>query len=425
MYKGVGSKEIVVKMGKAGPIGYLGTGGVPLAQVEESIRFIQKELHRGEAYGMNLLCNLQDPQIEDETVDLFLQYGVRNIEAAAYMQMTPSLIRFRLKGIHRNADGEIIVPNKVMAKLSRPEVADLFMSPAPESILQKLVQAGKLTSEEAALGREIPVAENICVEADSGGHTDQGVASTLLPAIMALRNEKMKKHGYQKRVRVGAAGGIGTPEAAAAAFIMGADFILTGSINQCTVEAGTSDAVKNMLQEINVQDTDYAPAGDMFEMGARIQVLRKGVFFPARANKLYDLYIHHNSLDEIDEKTRKQIQEKYFRRSFESIWEETKDYWLKRNPEEVAKAEKSPKHKMALIFRWYFGYSTFLALQGDEEHKVDYQVHCGPALGAFNQWVKGTGLENWRNRHVDEIAKKLMEETAALLNERFQRFQQG
>ena len=60
-------------------------------------------------------------------------------------------------------------------------------------------------------------------------------------------------------IRVGAAGGIGAPEAAAAAFVMGADFVLTGSINQCTVEAGMSDAVKDLLLEINVQDTGYAP----------------------------------------------------------------------------------------------------------------------------------------------------------------------
>src|SRR6185295_12181791 len=117
-------------------------------------------------------------------------------------------------------------------------------------------------------------------------------------------------------IHVGAAGGIGTPQAAAAALIMGADFILTGSINQCTVEAGTSDAVKDLLQELNVQDTDYAPAGDMFEIGARIQVARRGLFFPARANKLYELYQRHGSLDEIDPKTRQQIQDRYFKRSF-------------------------------------------------------------------------------------------------------------
>ena len=93
---------------------------------------------------------------------------------------------------------------------------------------------------------------------------------------------------------------------------MGADFVLTGSINQCTVEAGNSDAVKDLLQDINVQDTDYAPAGDMFEIGARVQVLKKGVLFPARANKLYRLYTQYDSLNDIPEKTIVQLERKLF-----------------------------------------------------------------------------------------------------------------
>ena len=34
------------------------------------------------------------------------------------------------------------------------------------------------------LSEQIPMAHDICVEADSGGHTDQGVASALMPAML-------------------------------------------------------------------------------------------------------------------------------------------------------------------------------------------------------------------------------------------------
>jgi trans-AT polyketide synthase/acyltransferase/oxidoreductase domain-containing protein len=295
-------------------------------------------------------------------------------------------------------------------------VAQTFLSPVPEYILAKMLQENRITRDEADMLKEVPVADDITVEADSGGHTDQGMPYVLMPAMLKLRDEMMNKYGYRKKIRIGAAGGIGTPESAAAAFVMGADYIVTGSINQCTVEANTSDAVKDLLQQMNVQDTDYAPAGDMFEIGARVQVLKKGLFFPARANKLYDLYRQFNSLEEIDEKTRKMIQEKYCHRSFEEIYQEVKAYYP---PQEIAKAEQNPKRKMAMIFKWYFARSTQLALSGNPEYKVDYQIHCGPALGAFNQWVKGTPLEDWRNRHVDEIGIKLLKETAELLQQRF------
>lgn len=417
MYRGVASKEMVVRMGQAGMMGFYGTAGLELDQIGDAIKYIQKELAQGQPYGLNLVHNLYDPETEEKTVDLFLAHGVKNIEAAAFLSITPALVKYHAKGLMRGQRGKVIVQNRIIAKVSRPEVAEAFLSPSPERILDKLAADNKITAEEAELARGIPVADGICIEADSGGHTDGGVAYALMPAMLKLRDEMMKKYKYQKEVRVGAAGGIGTPEAAAAAFILGADFILTGSINQCTVEAGTSDAVKDLLQQMNVQDTEYAPAGDMFELGAKVQVLRKGLFFPARANKLYDLYRQYNSLDEIDEKTRKQIQERYFKRSFEEVYEEVKSYISDR---EIEDAERNPKHKMALIFKWYFGHSTRLALTGSEDFKVDYQVHCGPALGAFNQWVKGTELEDWRNRHVDEIGKKLMIETAELLNHRIQ-----
>lgn len=412
MYRGIASKEMVVKMGRAGMMGYLGTGGLGLDQIEESIKYIQNELKNGEAYGMNLLSFF----IEDQVVELYLKNHIKNIEAAAYIQVTPALVRYRLKGLYRDSDDNICSNHKIMAKLSRPEVAEEFLSPAPERLINKLLDEKKITGEEAELSKHIAMADDICVEADSGGHSDGGVAYALMPAMLRLRDDMMKKYNYTKRIRVGAAGGIGTPEAAAAAFILGADFILTGSINQCTVEAGTSDAVKNLLQDINVQDTAYAPAGDMFESGARVQVLKKGVFFPMRANKLYDLYRQYNSLEEIDDKTKKQIQEKYFKRSFDDIFEEVKNYYPALDIENAAKSEKS---KMSIIFRWYFDYSTDLALKGKVENIVDFQVMCGPALGAFNQWVKGTKLESWRNRHVDQIGLKIMHATAEVLNRRF------
>lgn len=416
MHRGIASKEMVVKIGKAGMMGFFGTGGLKLQQIEEAIQYIQKELTDEQAYGMNLFYNLNNLEKEEKTIDLFLSYGVRNIEVASFLNITPAIVKYRSKGLKRDKSGKVITHNKIIAKVSRPEVAKVFLSPAPEQILAKLLEEKKITPEEAILAKEIPMADDICTEADSGGHTDGAVAYTLMPAIINLRDAMMEKYKYHKKVRVGAAGGIGTPEAAAAAFILGADFILTGSINQCTVEAATSDIVKDLLQQMNVQDTAYAPDGDMLELGTKIQVLKKGLFFPARANKLYDLYRLYNSLDEIDEYTKTQIQEKYFKCSFEQVYEKVKSYY---SSKEIDKAERNPKHKMALIFRWYFSYTTQIALSGNEDCKVDYQVQCGPALGAYNQWVKGTDLENWRKRYVDEIGINIMHETADLLNYRF------
>jgi trans-AT polyketide synthase, acyltransferase and oxidoreductase domains len=422
MYRGIASAALVVRMGKAGFMGFFGTGGMSLKEIESRIQQIQGELSNGEPYGLNLLANYITPAVEMETVKLYLKYNVHVVEAAAFMQMTPALVLYRVKGLRKNTEDVVICENKILAKVSRPEVAEVFMSPPPAHVLQQLLNEGFITAEQVELARNIPMSHDICVEADSGGHTDGGIPSVLFPAMLQLKKEMSKKYTYKQPICMGLAGGIGTPEAAAAAFVMGADFILTGSINQCTVEAGISDEVKKLLQDINVQDTEYAPAGDMFEIGAKVQVLKKGVFFPARANKLYALYTHYNSLDEIPEKTRKQIEGNYFKKSFTDVWNETKSYLQKQGQLlDIEKAEAVPKHKMALVFRWYFSYTSKLSFAGTEDDRVNYQVHTGPALGAFNQWIKGTSLENWGNRHADEIGKKLLTETANYLNNSFER----
>ncbi len=55
MYKGIASQELVVPMGKAGLMGFWGTGGLDLREIETSIRYIKTHLVGGEPYGMNLL----------------------------------------------------------------------------------------------------------------------------------------------------------------------------------------------------------------------------------------------------------------------------------------------------------------------------------------------------------------------------------
>ena len=415
MCRGISSGKLVVRMGKAGLISFFGTGGLALTQIRENIRSIQEQLGSGQPYGMNVLANPTDSAAEENIFHLFLKYGIKNIEVSGYLQVTPPLVMYRARGLKPGANGRISTVHKIMAKVSRPEVAEKFLSPAPGGILKKLVAENNITRQEADLAGRVPIADDLCVTADSAGYTDREVAYALLPAMMTLRDEIMVRYGYTKRVRIGAAGGIGTPAAAAAAFILGADFILTGSINQCSVEAGTSPVVKDLLQQMNIQDTDYVPAMDMFEMGARAQVLRRGLFFPARAKKLYELYCQYNSLDEIKTGIKQTLQEKYFKRSFEDIYAEARSLYP---PREIEKAEKNPRHKMALIFKWYLEHALQLALEGNAAHKLDYQVFCGPALGAFNQWVKGTVLEDWHSRHVEVIAEKLMQETAELLNQR-------
>ncbi|PJN02053.1 [acyl-carrier-protein] S-malonyltransferase [Streptomyces sp. CB01201] len=416
MFRGVASVELVARMGLSGLMGYLGAGGLPLSRVEEAVAQLARTPHLDGRYGVNVLHDMSDPGAEEALVSLLLRQGVRHIEAAAFTTVTPALVRFRFRGAHRGPDGAPVAVRTVLAKCSRPEVAQSFLSPPPQGVLARLVAEGGLSETEAAVARELPVAGDICVEADSAGHTDGGVSLALVPVMTALRDRLTARHSYPRRPRVGASGGLGTPQAVAAAFVLGADFVVTGSVNQCSPQAGTSDAVKDLLATLGVQDTTYAPAGDLFEMGSKVQVVRKGTLFAARANKLHQLYRQYPGLDALDAGTRRTLERDLFRAPLAQVWKQTREHYLETGrPHEVDRAESDPRHKMALVFKSYFARTNRAAQEGDPAERANYQIHCGPAAGAFNGFVRGTDLEPWRERHVDLIAERLMTGAAEVL----------
>ncbi len=63
---------------------------------------------------------------------------------------------------------------------------------------------------------------------------------------------------------------------------------------------------------------------------------------------------------------------------------------------------------MALVFRSYLGRSSGWAISGDPSRKIDYQIWCGPALGAFNEWVRGTFLQAPENRKTVTVAMNFL-----------------
>ena len=407
MANGITSVEMVEEAGRGGMIGFFGAAGLSLDEIESAIVRL-KETLIDSPFGFNLIHSPNDPQLESAVVDLYLKQSVNLVSASAYLDLTLPLVYFRIKGIHRDSSGNIVCPNKIIAKVSRIEVARKFLSPPTDKFLSQLVGQKMITKQEAALAESIPMACDLTAEADSGGHTDNRPAITMLPTMLALRDEMAGKYKYQNPICVGLAGGIATPESAAAAFAMGAAYILTGSVNQSCVEAGTSDIVRQLLAETRQADVTMAPAADMFEMGVKVQVLKRGTLFPFRAAKLYDLYSTYDSLDSIPEKEKEILEKDFFRSSFHQAWQQTKTFFSTIDPQQIIRAEKDPKHKMALVFRSYLGLSSNWANSGEPSRKIDFQIWCGPAMGAFNQWVKESFLEKAENRKTVTVAMNLL-----------------
>lgn len=287
----------------------------------------------------------------------------------------------------------------------------MFMEPAPAALVSALQAAGKLTAREAELARYVPVAEDITVEADSGGHTDNRPLSALLSEIVLLRDNLAQQHNLGRRVRVGAGGGVSTPQSVAGAFAMGAAYVVTGSVNQSCVESGLSAQARGMLAKAGVADVMMAPASDMFEMGVNLQVLKRGSMFGPRAKKLYEWYAASPNLATVVAEHGPEL-EKILGMSVDEVWAETERYWADRDPAVLELASRDPKYQIALLFRWYLGKSSRWAIDGDPGRVLDYQIWCGPSMGAFNSWVAGSYLEPLEQRRADQVALNLLEGAA-------------
>ncbi|TCJ31940.1 PfaD family polyunsaturated fatty acid/polyketide biosynthesis protein [Parafrankia sp. BMG5.11] len=406
MANGIASADLVVALARAGFLASFGAAGVVAARVDDALADIRRRAP-GLAFGCNLIHSPTEAAMERDVVDACLRHQVRCVEASAFLDLTPQVVRYRIAGLRRGPDGRVVADNRVVAKVSRTEVAELFLRPAPAALVRPLVEQGLVSAEQAELAATVAMADDITGEADSGGHTDRRPLPVLLPELLALR-DSLRRDSGARTVRIGAAGGLGTPRAVAAAFTLGADYVVTGSVNQASVEAAQSPATKTLLAQAGVTDCVQAPSADMFEIGADVQVLGRGTMFASKARRLYDLYRRFDGLDEIPADERAGLEQRIFRRSLDEVWADTVTFFSTRDPEQIERARESPKRRMALVFRWYLGLSSGWSITGVPDRVADYQIWCGPAMGAFNTWVRASALEPLANRHAAVIAAELM-----------------
>ncbi|MFI7242081.1 PfaD family polyunsaturated fatty acid/polyketide biosynthesis protein [Streptomyces qinglanensis] len=407
MAGGISSVEFVTALARHGCLASFGAAGLPLERVERAVQELRHRLPRA-PWACNLIHDPARPRTERETVDLYLRHGVTRVEASAFLEPTVDLVRYRATGLRRGRDGKTVADHRIVAKVSQAATAAFFLRPAPEELLTRLRRQGVLTAEQARLAGTVALADDITVEADSAGHTDRRPLVTQVPLLLSLRDAEALGDRPGGAVGIGAAGGIGTPRGAFAAFAMGADYVVTGSVNQSCAEADTSPAAKALLSQATIADCAMAPAADMFEMGIDVQVLKRGTLFPGRAAWLYRLYRDHAGLDDLGAADRARLERELFHRPLEDMWPEVAAYLGSRDPETAERAREDPRLRMALVFRWYLGLSSRWAVSGETGRQGDFQIWCGPAMGAFNAWVAGTPWSTPENRRVAQVAEALL-----------------
>jgi trans-AT polyketide synthase/acyltransferase/oxidoreductase domain-containing protein len=134
--------------------------------------------------------------------------------------------------------------------------------------------------------------------------------------------------------------------------------------------------------------------------------LKRGLLFPARAARLHELWRGHTAGTALDASVRDRVVDRYLAGEH--------------RPATPPAPEGDGRAELAGLFRAYAERGLRLAVTGGGASRVDYLVHCGPAMGAFNQVVEDTELHPWRARTVEAISEVLMEGAAAHVTARLE-----
>jgi PfaD family protein len=126
------------------------------------------------------------------------------------------------------------------------------------------------------------------------------------------------------------------------------------------------------------------------------------------------LYQRYESIDDIPSQEREKLETTIFKQNLDTIWEECVKFFSERDPSQIERALQKPRDKMALIFRWYLGLSSRWSNVGEKGREMDYQIWCGPSMGAFNNWARGTYLEAPQNRKVADVSLQILTGAAYL-----------
>jgi trans-AT polyketide synthase/acyltransferase/oxidoreductase domain-containing protein len=115
---------------------------------------------------------------------------------------------------------------------------------------------------------------------------------------------------------------------------------------------------------------------------------------------------------------RARLEKTCFGAELDSVWEQLQAQRLPPPAAELQRAERDPRQRMRLVFRWYLRQGVHRAREGREQDRLNYRVFGEPAVGALNQALAGSSLADWRSRTAPALADHLMGSAAQLLRRR-------
>ena len=118
--------------------------------------------------------------------------------------------------------------------------------------------------------------------------------------------------------------------------MMGAAYVVTGSVNQACLESGASEHTRKLLSQTEMTDVAMGPRpGICLKWVLRCRCSNAAPLFAMRAQKLYDLYSRYDTWQDVPQKEREKLETSVFKRSFDDIWVECVKFFSERDPHQV------------------------------------------------------------------------------------------
>jgi PfaD family protein len=397
--------DMVSKLLCDGYLAFAPTDFLTIDEISEKICQLRQGAD-SKAIGLGYRFHAYNNDYEQKRMALAIEEDISRIYISGYLRASKSMIHYRVKGMKKRPDGAIEVPHSIFARVTDSAIALYFASPPPADILDELLSEGLITSEEADLGSKMPISQDLIVEPElNKGGLKQDLFS-LYPSVKAELRAKMVSRNAP--VRVGVSGEIATPEAVAAAFRMGADFVLTGLVNSLTVEAGGSLKRRNLLFKTTSTDVTYAPSYEFLDSELPVTVTRFGTMFATKAKRMEDILRTTVSFSGLSESDRQFMEKNVFQKSLAEAYESSIEFCKKWWPDQV-KSSSSDKVKAAMLMKHWLFTTTQMAFDGIDNRELDYQVRADGGIVAFNKWRIGSVFDDEDKLSVIQLSKNLME----------------
>jgi radical SAM superfamily enzyme YgiQ (UPF0313 family) len=197
---------------------------------------------------MNVFCSLSATSLGSKKFcrEFRLKYACVSeitdwVNIFAINSIDKDLIYKQIEGLQKIKNGGAAASKKVLAIVDDINVAQYFFRPASKKNVADLFREKKIDELQEGISKKIPVVDAICLD---NNLTKMSYGS--LPESFLVLDKMIQEYSHNKRIFIGIS--CTSPESAAAAFLLGADFIFYNSAIQKEKSMSEIMSVKKLME---------------------------------------------------------------------------------------------------------------------------------------------------------------------------------